>query len=163
MDSFFIKPVGYVERSISENIKKPSKSIPFELRRLKLKEYREKIRKSESIVRVLPEYEVLLDGIERYSHVVILYWPHLLHEKERELKKVHPRGWKDIPKQGIFATRSPARPNPVLISIVELIQREGCILKVKGLEAFNDTPVIDIKPEIGDGVKVPDWIELEES
>ena len=163
MDSFFVKPVGYVERSSSENIKKPSKSIPFNARKRELKEYRRVLRESESIIRILPEYEVLLDGIQRYSHVVVLYWPHLLDEKERKIQKVHPRGWKDIPKQGVFATRSPARPNPILISTVELIQREGCVLKVKGLEAFNETPVLDIKPEIDNAAKVPDWIELEES
>ncbi len=72
-------------------------------------------------------------------------------------------GRKDLPPQGIFATRSPARPNPVLVSTVPLLAREGHVLKVKGLEAVDGSPLIDIKPyvDVYHGVenpRFPDWL-----
>ena len=62
----------------------------------------------------------LLDGIEDYSHLVVLYWAHKIPEKSRSLRRVHPMGRKEIPRVGIFSTCSPARPNPVLMTVVQL-------------------------------------------
>ena len=72
-------------------------------------------------------------------------------------------GRKDLPLQGIFATRSPARPSPVLMSTVPLLERAGNVLKVKGLEALDGSPLIDIQPyvEVYHGVenpRFPEWI-----
>ncbi|MFO7751201.1 MAG: TrmO family methyltransferase [Desulfobacteraceae bacterium] len=69
-----------------------------------------------------------------------------------------------MPRQGIFATRSPARPNPVLISSVRLLERSGNVLRVQGLEALDQSPIIDIKPVTRhyEGIEnptVPDWIK----
>ena len=94
---------------------------------------------------IAPQYSALLDGVEEFSHLLVLYWPHLIDSERRTLQKVHPMGRKDIPKQGIFATCSPARPNPILVTACKLIKREGNILIVKGLEAVNGSPIIDIK------------------
>ena len=101
-----------------------------------------------------------LDGIEDYSHVIVVYW--MDKEKECHLKH-HPQGRKDIPFVGIFACRCPQRPNRIAISTVKLISREGNYLKVKGLDIVNGTPIIDIKPYAPyyDEVKnarVPDWV-----
>src|SRR3989339_1077513 len=101
-----------------------------------------------------------LDGIEDYSHIIIVYW--MDREKECHLKH-HPQGRKDIPFIGIFACRCPQRPNRIAISTVELVKRKGNILTVKGLDIVNGTPILDIKPytpqydEI-EKAKVPDWI-----
>jgi tRNA-Thr(GGU) m(6)t(6)A37 methyltransferase TsaA len=77
--------------------------------------------------------------------------------------KIHPRGRQELPLLGLFATRTPNRPNPVGKAMVRLLQRRGNILRVEGLDAIDGTPVIDIKPYIPgyDSVtnaKVPPWI-----
>jgi tRNA-Thr(GGU) m(6)t(6)A37 methyltransferase TsaA len=97
-------------------------------------------------VAINPKLSEILDGIEGFSHILVLYWPHLVPEKRRKLQKVHPMGRKDIPRQGIFATCSPARPNPVLVTAVRLLERNGNVLRVQGLEAVDGSPVVDIKP-----------------
>jgi len=102
-----------------------------------------------------------LDGLEEFSHIVVLYWMHRV--AGRVPTKVHPRGRQELPLVGLFATRSPHRPNPVGEATVRLLQRQGNILKVEGLDAIDGTPVIDIKPYIPgyDAVtnaKVPSWI-----
>lgn len=73
-------------------------------------------------------------------------------------------GRKDLPIQGIFATCSPARPNPVLVSVVPLLERLGNVLKVQGLDAVDGSPILDIKPYVQPhcGVEratVPAWME----
>ncbi|MFC2072608.1 tRNA (N6-threonylcarbamoyladenosine(37)-N6)-methyltransferase TrmO [Chloroflexota bacterium] len=88
----------------------------------------------------------ILDGIEDFSHILVIYWAHFTSEADRYLIKVHPMGRKDLPEKGIFATCSPARPNPVCLSVVPLLERNGNLLKVKGLDAVDGSPVIDIKP-----------------
>lgn len=94
---------------------------------------------------IAPKYSSLLDGIEDFSHLLVLYWPHLIAPERRTLQKVHPMGRSEIPKQGIFATCSPARPNPVLVTACKLIKRKNTILVVRGLEAVNGSPIVDIK------------------
>ncbi len=106
-----------------------------------------------------------LDGIEEYSHLIILYWGHKVPEVGRSLTRVHPMGREDIPEKGIFCTCSPARPNPVLMTIVRLKGRKGNVLEVLGLDAVDGSPVIDIKPYVKDfypqeGVRIPEWMRL---
>ena len=110
------------------------------------------------------DLEGILDGIEDFSHILVLYWAHQTPEEARKIKKVHPMGRKENPLTGIFATCSPARPNPVLMTAVKLLAREGNVLKVQGLDAIDQSPVIDVKPyvpsyQIIDEVKVPWWME----
>ena len=101
-----------------------------------------------------------LDGIEDYSHIIVVYWM----DKERECHlKHHPQGREDIPYMGIFACRCPQRPNRIAISTVKLIFREGNYLKVKGLDIVNGTPILDIKPYTPQydevkNAKVPGWV-----
>ncbi|MFC1904666.1 tRNA (N6-threonylcarbamoyladenosine(37)-N6)-methyltransferase TrmO [Chloroflexota bacterium] len=103
-----------------------------------------------------------LDGLEGFSHIIVLCWMHRAVSAEVPTK-VHPRGKQELPLVGLFATRSPRRPNPIGKTTVRLLQRQGNILRVKGLDVLNGTPVIDIKPYIpgNDSVadaKVPQWI-----
>jgi tRNA (adenine37-N6)-methyltransferase len=97
---------------------------------------------------ILDEWRELLDGIEAFSHALVLYWPHLLEPARRKLRKVHPMGRQDLPLTGIFATRSPARPNPILVSVVRILGKNENVLKVKGLEAVDGSPILDIKPHV---------------
>ena len=87
-----------------------------------------------------------LDGLEEFSHIIVLYWMHGVAVTGQVPTKVHPRGKPELPAVGLFATRSPNRPNPVGKATVRLLQCQGNILKVKGLDAIDGTPVIDIKP-----------------
>ena len=110
------------------------------------------------------KYNELLDGVEDYSHLVILFWGHEVTEEGRSLKKIHPMGRKDYPEMGIFCTCSPARPNPVLMTVVKLHARKGNVLLVLGFDAIDKSPVIDIKPFVTDslpkeGVKTAWWMD----
>ncbi|MFC2022103.1 tRNA (N6-threonylcarbamoyladenosine(37)-N6)-methyltransferase TrmO [Chloroflexota bacterium] len=103
-----------------------------------------------------------LDGLEEFSHIIVLYWMHRVADEEMPLK-IHPRGRKELPLVGLFAARTPNRPNRIGKAIVRLLQRQGNILRVKGLDALDGTPVIDVKPYIPgyDSVAdatVPQWV-----
>ena len=103
-----------------------------------------------------------LDGLEEFSHIVVLYWMHRA-PAGKPPTKVHPMGKKEFPLVGLFVTRSPHRPSPIGVTTVKLLQRRGNVLKVQGLDAFDGTPVIDIKPYIPgyDSVadaRVPPWL-----
>jgi len=107
------------------------------------------------------------DGVEGFSHLVVLFWAHRITPEERRLTKLHPRRRQDLPLVGVFATRSPARPNPIGLTIVRLLERKGNILTVEGLDALNGSPIIDIKPYIPHheeaiGARVPDWLTKDE-
>lgn len=110
----------------------------------------------------------LLDGIDEYSHIVVLYWGHAVPSHGRSLKKTHPAGLVKYPKQGIYATCSPARPNPILMKVVRLVRRDGTRLFVEGLDAIDKSPVLDIKPYVAEmyphvGIRIPSWMaEIQE-
>jgi tRNA-Thr(GGU) m(6)t(6)A37 methyltransferase TsaA len=103
-----------------------------------------------------------LDGLEQFSHLIILYWMHQAPTCQPPLK-VHPMGKAELPLVGLFATRSPHRPNPIGKSTVKLLNRQRNILRVEGLDAIDGTPVVDIKPYIpgydsATDVEVPRWV-----
>lgn len=92
-------------------------------------------------VEVFREFEKGLQGIERYSHLILIYWFH----KSQGYRLMVTPFWSKKP-HGLFTTRSPDRPCPLALCVVELIAREKNILKVKGLDAIEGTPLLDIKP-----------------
>ena len=102
-----------------------------------------------------------LDNLDEFSHIIVLYW---IHKSGRPApKKVRPRGNPEHELMGVFATRSPARPNPIGKATVRLLERRDNILEVRGLDAIDGTPVLDIKPYIPgyDSVKgatAPSWM-----
>ena len=101
-----------------------------------------------------------LDGIEDYSHVIIVYW--MGQEKECHLKH-HPQGRMDVPYGGIFACRCPQRPNRIAISTVKLLSRKKNTIKVNGLDILDGTPILDIKPytpayDLEKNARVPAWV-----
>jgi tRNA-Thr(GGU) m(6)t(6)A37 methyltransferase TsaA len=85
-----------------------------------------------------------LDGIEEWSHIYVIFWLNsVVHAAETEL--CHQGSG-----VGVFAARSPVHPNPIGLTLVELVKREGNVLWVRGLDAYDGTPVVDVKP-------YPDW------
>ncbi len=103
-----------------------------------------------------------LDDLDEFSHIIVIYWMHRSAATGQVSAKVHPRGKQDRPLVGLFATRSPYRPNPVGKTTVKLLERRGNVLKVEGLDAIDGTPVIDIKPYIPgydsvDNARAPSW------
>ncbi len=103
-------------------------------------------------IEVFPEYEEGLEGIEEFSHIIVLAYLHKVTDEQRKVLKVKHRGLArfgieidDLPCVGVFCTDSPHRPNPIALSILELTKREGRRLYVKGLDLFNGTLVLDIK------------------
>lgn len=130
---------------------------------VKRKSRTEDIRDRGLIVQVIikPEYLEALSGVEDYSHLFIIFYMHQASMEGKPVLKVHPRGRADIPLQGVFATRSPQRPNPIGLTLVQLIERKQNILVVKGLDAYHNTPVLDIKPydhwDMAADISVPEW------
>jgi len=117
-----------------------------------------------SEVRVERAYAPGLAELERFSHALILY---LLHEATfdpaRDLVR-RPRGRDDMPEAGIFAQRAKHRPNPIGVTAVRVLGRDGAVLRVRGLDAIDGTPVLDIKPYVPafdrvDDATVPEWME----
>jgi len=100
-----------------------------------------------------------LDQIDYFKHYVILYW---IHKRDRSniVLRINPKGRKDIPIRGLFSTRTPDRPNPIGMTVVRLLKCGGNVLTVKGLDALDGSPVLDIKPwntgyDIPDGELLP--------
>jgi len=99
----------------------------------------------EAKIEVYDDFADGLDGVEGASHLLIIYWMHLLSPEDREILSVHPRADRSRPKRGVFLTRSPMRPNPMGITQVKLLKREGNVLTVEGLDAMDGSPLLDIK------------------
>lgn len=117
----------------------------------------------ESVIEIDGAWAEALDGLEEFSHVWILWWLHRSGGPPSE-KKVHPERRREIPLVGLFATRSPQRPNPIAMTAVRLVERKDSRLRVVGLDAFEGTPVLDIKPYLRRGdlipeAQMPDWLQ----
>lgn len=90
-----------------------------------------------------PDVLPALEGIRPGDRVIVLTW---LHRAQRDVLRVHPRDNLATPKQGVFSTRSPDRPNPIGLHEVEVIAVEGERVHVRPLEALDGTPIVDMKP-----------------
>ncbi|PMB75195.1 MAG: tRNA (N6-threonylcarbamoyladenosine(37)-N6)-methyltransferase TrmO [Candidatus Bathyarchaeota archaeon] len=123
----------------------------------------EKEGEQEAKICIFPKFCAGLKDIENYSHLIILYWFHLRDNKEdRRTLLVYPKKHAVKIETGVFACRSPSRPNPIGLCVVELLKVEKCMLTVKRLDAFTGSPIIDIKPynpgtDSVPNAKVPEW------
>ena len=88
-----------------------------------------------------------LDGIEVGDEMIVLTW---LDRARRDVLRVHPRDDRSRPQQGVFSTRSQDRPNPIGLHRVEVAAVEDNRVRVRSLEAVDGTPIIDVKPVLGD-------------
>lgn len=124
--NFEIRPIGYVQSPYKEKKDAPRQG-----------------RLSDTVSEIVIDEQYLpgLCDVEKKSHLIILSW---FDRSDRTLLKARPRN--EGREHGVFATRSPNRPNPVAFSVVDLLGREGNVLQVRGLDALDGTPVIDIKP-----------------
>jgi len=104
-----------------------------------------------------PEYCPALLGVENYSHLLVLYWFHLRdNDEHRGTLRVTPPRHKGAPLTGVFACRSPSRPNPIGLTVVELLRVNGCRLEVSGLDALEGSPIVDLKPYLPRADSIPD-------
>ena len=122
-----IEPIGEVRNDFKDEIPEGYENLPSE-------------------IVVKEEFSEGLYHIEENSHIMVLFWMDRVEGRRRKKLRIHPKGRKDLPLMGVLATRTPNRPNPIGIRAVRLIGKEKNILKVEGLDAFNGSPVLDIKP-----------------
>jgi tRNA-Thr(GGU) m(6)t(6)A37 methyltransferase TsaA len=139
-----LTPIGFVKNSIKEPEIEDWRTVT-----------------SEIIIK--EDLKEALNRIDEFSHIIVIYWMHKLPPSQRSIRKVHPKANHTLPLVGVFASRSPARPNPIGITTVKLLECRDNVLKVIGLDAVDGTPVLDIKPYIpGDDssteAKTPGWL-----
>jgi tRNA-Thr(GGU) m(6)t(6)A37 methyltransferase TsaA len=131
-------------------------------------ELRERHDDAESTIDLFPEFQEALEGIEGFSHIFVLSYLHKLRPEQIGTLKVRPRrllrrGFtlEELPLVGVFAIDSPTRPNPIGLSLVTLLKIEGNRLLVRGLDCFDGTPVLDLKPYRADyraeRYELPEW------
>jgi tRNA-Thr(GGU) m(6)t(6)A37 methyltransferase TsaA len=97
------------------------------------------------MIEILPPYSCAMEGIGQWAQLQVICWMHLA---DRDTLAVHPRGDSSVPQTGVFSTRSPTRPNPVAVYTVDLLSVKGNTINVRGLDAVDGTPVLDIKPYV---------------
>ena len=140
-ERIILKPVGFVRTEAASD------------------EVKDKSRLSEIFID--SELTSALEGIAGFSHVFVLFWLHEITATQRKTLKVHPRGRLDLPLVGVFSARTNLRPNPIGLTLCELVKVEGNILTVRGLDAFDGTPVLDVKPydswDCAPNARMPDW------
>lgn len=126
-----------------------------------------RVEKTETSARIgiFDDYVDGLLGLEDWSHVNVLYWfDRNDTPAKRGILRVHPRGDKRNPLTGVFACRAPVRPNLIALSVCAILSVESDGIVVAGIDAFDTTPVLDIKPYIppdapaGD-LRVPEWLK----
>lgn len=135
MDEIKLMPIGEVH----------TRATPDEIR------YRKG--RGEAEVEVYERFEDALDGLEGFSHIFVIGYFHQLRREQIGPLRVKPRGLikqgislEELPTRGVFALDSPTRPNPIGLSLVRLVRTEGRTLHIVGLDLFDGTPVLDIKP-----------------
>ncbi len=124
------------------------------------------IHKSEKSVwiDIFEPYADALLGVEGFSHILVLFWFHENDSAEqRKTLSVHPRGDQKNPLTGVFGTHSPLRPNLVGLTRCKINSIEGRRIHIEDIDAFDSTPVIDIKCYIPDSpseseIRLPDWV-----
>jgi len=145
MAEYIVRPIGVVRSALKDPADAPKQGA---------------LTGQEAEIVVDPAYLPALEGLERRvapegktgsgdsahrkdGKIIVICWMHLA---ARGRLKVHPRDQEDRPERGVFSTRSPHRPNPVSLHTVTLLSFEGNVLRVRGMDAIDGTPVIDIKP-----------------
>ena len=141
MEPVMAQPIGYVKNKLGRR--------PYN-------EWRD----TESEIIVSEEYQDALYRLGEFSHIEILFY---LHEMDREFNtRIHPTGNLEYPLIGAFATRTPNRPSRIALTTCKLLSVKGNVLSVKGLDAYDGSPVLDIKPYSGkhvDNLVMPQWIQ----
>lgn len=124
-DLITYRPIGYVENNFSTRTKPDT------------------IRAAHSLIRLDPSLVPGMRGLEAGQKILVLFH---FHQSEGLGLLQHPRGITARPKQGVFSLRSSIRPNPIGVTEAEIVAVDGHVLRVRGLDALNGSPVLDIKP-----------------
>ncbi|HEX7778387.1 MAG TPA: tRNA (N6-threonylcarbamoyladenosine(37)-N6)-methyltransferase TrmO [Vicinamibacterales bacterium] len=128
MASYDVRPIGHVRSSLKDPARAPKQGDEGA---------------PDARIEILPAFAAGLDGIGPGVDVLLLTW---LHQADRAVLTVHPRDDRSRPLAGVFGTRSADRPNPIGIHPVKVLAVDGLTLTVRGLEAIDGTPVVDLKP-----------------
>lgn len=118
----------------------------------------------ESRIELEPAFAAGLEGLDQFSHVLVVFYMHLDPDREPLTLLRRPRGRHDMPLLGVFAQRGRMRPNPIGITTAEIVRLEPGVVVVRGLDAVDGTPVLDLKPHAPvfdrrDPVRVPQWLD----
>ena len=124
-----------------------------------------RVEKAEGSTRIVldKKYQPGLLGLDGWSHVQVIWWFDKNDTpQKRAILQVHPRGDAKNPLSGVFATRSPVRPNLIALSLCKIVSVNDNIIELEGIDADANTPVLDLKPyapgqDSASGVKVPKW------
>ena len=144
MEEFVVRPVGVVRSALKNPADAPKQGA---------------LTVQEAEIVLDPAYLPALEGLERQvapagsavpaggarrkdGKIVVICW---MHFADRKRLKVHPQGQEKLPERGVFSTRSPHRPNPVSLHTVTLLSIAGNVLRIRGMDAIDGTPVVDIK------------------
>src|SRR5262249_22976467 len=100
-----------------------------------------------AVLEIVPQFKDALDRMEAGDEIIFITW---LHQGERETLKGHPQRDGTNPLKGVFSTRSPDRPNPLGLHRVKVLEISGTRLQIGPIEAIDGTPVVDIKPVVGE-------------
>jgi tRNA (adenine37-N6)-methyltransferase len=143
---FRVQPIGYVRRPSAEEPDPDAFYDPA----------------LETALEILPRWSDALAGIEGYSHLVVLFWLDRVR-RARTPRTGHPEGRAELPSVGLFATRTPRRPNPIGIATPRLLRREESTLWVTGIDAWPGTPILDVKgysprDDLHADATVPEWL-----
>ncbi len=145
MDKIELSSIGYVKREELSNEEIKNHNLMAELV-------------------IKPEYADGLKGIDEFSHVYVIFW---MHQMTKSSLNAPFSDNPDMPDVGVFATRAPVNPNHIGLSLVEILDYKQNRLTVKGLDAYNGTPILDIKPypnwpgsklQVVSKFRVPDWL-----
>lgn len=146
MTPFSFRPIGFVKSPIKEGRDDGWGNVVSELH-------------------IEAALESGLEGIDGFSHLVVLYWMHQATFSPGDDLVRRPRGRADMPALGIFAQRAKHRPNPVGATAVRLRARRGSVLEVEGLDAIDGSPILDVKPYFPafdriEDPTVPEWVSI---
>jgi tRNA-Thr(GGU) m(6)t(6)A37 methyltransferase TsaA len=117
----------------------------------------------ETALQILPRWADAIDGIEEYSHLIVVYWLDRAR-RTRQARRLRPEGRPDMPEVGTLATRTPHRPNPIGLATPRLLRRDGLTLWVTGIDAWPGTPILDLKgytprDDVRLDATVPGWLQ----
>jgi L-fuculose-phosphate aldolase len=129
MGEYIVRPIGVVRSVLKDPADAPKQGA---------------LTSQEAEIVVDRAYLPALEGLDRgRGKILVICW---MHRADRGRLKVHPRDQEHLPVRGVFSTRSPHRPNPLSLHTVTLLSIAGNVLRVRGMDAIDGTPVIDIKP-----------------
>ena len=128
---FLLRPVGWVESPLRDRSAAPRQGDEGA---------------PEAVLVFDPELAGAVAELRAGEEILVLTW---LHQARRDVHRVHPRNDPDRPRQGVFSTRSPDRPNPIGLHRVSIVSVDGTRIRVRHLEAIDGTPILDVKPVLG--------------